>query len=347
MKCLMAAIDGRGRVRAVKRELESLKPGQVRVRVHASLISPGTEMNAVKTRRAEPDEGAEEILFGYANAGEITEVAEGVEGLEVGQRVAAMGGGFARHAEWSNVPQNLVAPLPEKVTWAQANYACLAATSLQSVRRTDPKLGEFGVVAGQGIVGNLAAQLYQLCGARVLGWDTFESRIRIAKKCGVGNVIDVTKVDPVEATKKFAAPWGLDFANVAFGGQADKPVGQLIECMKVSPDTHQMGRIVLVGGCRVDVGGGAYSGNLDFRASSRTGPGYHDPAWEVGADYPECFVQFTTQRNLREIVRLIEEGRLVVDPMTTHEMPLSRVGTAANLLVKSPQKALGIVLTMG
>jgi threonine dehydrogenase-like Zn-dependent dehydrogenase len=57
-------------------------------------------------------------------------------------------------------------------------------------------------------------------------------------------------------------------------------------------------------------------------------------------------VQFTTQRNLQEIVRLINEKRLLVDPMITHRLPLSEVGQAADLLLNQPNQAMGIILQM-
>lgn len=114
----------------------------------------------------------------------------------------------------------------------------------------------------------------------------------------------------------------------------------------MSADGHQMGRMVLVGGCEVTYGGGAYTGNVDIRSASRTGPGYHDPNYEYGADYPNGFVQFTTQRNLREIISLISEKRLIVDPMTTHRVPLEEVGAAADELIEHPNKALGVILNM-
>ena len=38
--------------------------------------------------------------------------------------------------------------------------------------------------------------------------------------------------------------------------------------------------------------------------------------------------------------------RLKVDPMTTHHMPLSDAGKAADLLVNHPDQALGIVFEM-
>jgi threonine dehydrogenase-like Zn-dependent dehydrogenase len=116
--------------------------------------------------------------------------------------------------------------------------------------------------------------------------------------------------------------------------------------MKVSADGHAMGNIVLIGGCKVEVGGGAWSGNLDFRASSRTGAGYHDSAWEYGKDYPDAFVQFTTQRNLKEFINLLVEKKVKVDPMTTHRVYIEDVGDAAELLLNHPEQAVGVILQM-
>jgi threonine dehydrogenase-like Zn-dependent dehydrogenase len=326
MKRLEAVITGAGEVMVREAELPELKAGEVRIKVDSSLISPGTEMAGVKDKRENPAPKVEPGVFGYANAGEIIAVNSDVKDLKVGMRVAAMGGGGAHHA--------------------QAAYACLGATSLHAVRRADVKLGEYGMVLGLGIVGNLAAQLSRINGVRVIGWEGFESRIAIAKKCGIENIVNFRRADPVAAGKEFAAPYGMDFAIMAFGGRAAEAFNSVKKCMKVSQDGHIMGNVVLVGGCLVEIGGGAHTGNLNIKIASRTGPGYHDSEYEYGKDYPNVFVQFTTQRNLREVISLISEQRLLVDPMTTHTMPLEDVGKAADLLIDHPDRAMGIILKM-
>lgn len=55
---------------------------------------------------------------------------------------------------------------------------------------------------------------------------------------------------------------------------------------------------------------------------------------------------FTTRRNLQEIIRLMEEGRLAIDPMTTHHVPLREVAQAVDLLIDHPDQALGVILSM-
>lgn len=346
MKRIVGAIYYDGRIGFQEEEMPELKDNQVLVEVHASLISPGTEMALAKKLRREPAKAdSAPIRFGYSNAGIVLETRGEVKGLKPGMRVACMGGGAARHSDYAAVPVNLVVPIPDEVTFEQAAYLSLAATALQAVRRTEVKLGEYGAVLGQGIVGNLAAQLYRLSGARVLGWETLPLRTKIAAECGI-RAIDFLKRDPVEPTKAFAAPYGLDFALFAFGGDAEKAFMDIKKCMKISADGHEMGNITLVGGCRVPVDGGAASGNLNIRVSSRTGAGYHDHEWEYGRDYPAAFVQFTTQRNSVELVRLMAEKRLMVDPLTTHRLPLRRISEAGELLIDHPEQALGVILTM-
>ena len=346
MKRMVGAIYYDGRVGALEEDVPQLKENEVLVEVYASLISPGTEMNLPRNLRKKPAKpDSEPMKFGYSNAGIILETKGDVKDLKPGMRVACMGAGAALHANYAAVPVNLAVPLPDEVSFEQASYLSLAATALQAVRRTGVKLGEYGAVLGLGIVGNLAAQLYRLCGARVLGWETLALRAEKAARCGIRS-IDFVKNDPVELTKAFADPYGLDFALFAFGGDAEKTFMDIKECMKVSADGHAMGNITLVGGCRVPVDGGAASGNLDIRVSSRTGAGYHDPAWEYGRDYPAAFVQFTTQRNAAELIRLIAEKRLLVDPLTTHRMPLENIAGAGDLLIEHPDRSLGVILTM-
>ena len=343
-KCRAAVVTFDGLVECRTVEIPELKDNEVLVKVHASLISPGTEMDLPRAFRKKPaDDKTFTRQFGYSSAGEIVAVKGDVKDLKVGMRVACMGNG-ARHASYNAVPVNLVVPIPDNVSYEEATFASLAATALQAIRRTEPLLGEYGIVLGLGIVGNLAAQLYQISGSRVLCWEALRSRRTIARKCGLKNSIDFRKVDAVEESKKFAAPYGVDFALMAFGGNADKAWENVLASMKVSADGHQMGRVVAVGGCSFSISGGAWSGNVDIRSSSRTGSGYHDPAWEYGKDYPDVFVQFTSQRNARELIALIAEKRLKVTPLITHRLKIEEVGVGCDALLEHPENTLGVIL---
>jgi threonine dehydrogenase-like Zn-dependent dehydrogenase len=118
----------------------------------------------------------------------------------------------------------------------------------------------------------------------------------------------------------------------------------LTQMIKKSPETHLMGRVVIVGGARIDHGFAAALGNLDVRSAARTGPGYHDEAWEHGADYPPVFIQWTTRRNLEECLVFMASGGLKVGPLITHRVVLDDAPVACEDLILRPNEALGVVL---
>jgi len=339
-----AAITGDGQIVVEEGPMPSPGRGEVLVEVYASLISPGTEMGGVKARRAHPKPDAPAQPFGYSNAGVIVALGEGCDEFEVGMRVACMGGGYALHATYACVPKNLCVPIPENVSFEEAAFNHLAATALQAIRRTEIQIGEYIAIVGLGIIGQVASQLARLSGAYVLALDKLPMRLHLAAENGADRVVNVDEEDAVAIARGFTDGHGLDGAIIAFGGDATQAVKGLLEIMKVAPDTHRMGRITIVGGATLNVGFPTAFGNMDLRASSRPGPGYHDEAWERGADYPDVFVRWTTRRNLQLVIRLIDEGRLRVRNLITHILPLERAPEACERLIRSPNETLGVIL---
>ncbi|PIY45635.1 MAG: hypothetical protein COZ06_19115 [Armatimonadetes bacterium CG_4_10_14_3_um_filter_66_18] len=339
-----AALDGAGQIVVCEEECPEPKPGQLLVKVRASLVSPGTELGGVKQRRENPGEPGTPRMFGYQNAGEVIGLGEGCEEIARGRRVACMGGGYAPHASYGCCPRNLCTLIPEGVSYEQAAFNHLAATSLQAVRRAQPELGEYFVVLGLGLVGQMAAQLLRLSGARVMGWDRIPLRLDIAAKTGTHRPVNVAEEDVKTVAKEFTRGWGVDGGIIAFGGEASEAFKALVGVMKVSPDGHEMGRISIVGGAQVTATWAAGLGNLDIRSSARTGPGYHDEDWEHGKDYPPVFMQWNTKRNLEECLRLIQEGRLDVCSLITDEVPLEEAPAACDKLIEHPDQAMGVIL---
>src|SRR3972149_11124475 len=92
------------------------------------------------------------IPLGYSAAGVVT--LSSVEGslptadcrLPTGTRVAIAGAGYANHAEINNVPVNLMATIPDNVSFEEAAYTTVASIALQGVRLAKPELGEYVVV---------------------------------------------------------------------------------------------------------------------------------------------------------------------------------------------------------
>ena len=128
---------------------------------------------------------------------------------------------------------------------------------------------------------------------------------------------------------------------MAFGGDGTEAFEQLQGCLKRAPDGPRAGRIVVVGGTTIDYAAATF--NVDIRRSARTGPGYHDEQWEHGADYPKVYMRWTTRTNLELCMRLIAEGKLQVDPLTTHTISLEDVEKEVERIVGEPDRILGVV----
>ena len=339
----VAAINGAGQIVLIEEELPAPKPGQVQIEVRASMVSPGTELGGVRSRRENPSD-APPRPFGYSNAGVVVAQGEGCADIPIGTRVACMGGGYAQHATHACIPRNMAIPIPEEVSFEHASSIHLVATGLNAVRRASLELGEHLAVVGLGLVGQFACQWGRLSGCHVLALDKLPRRIQGAQDAGVHLAVSVDETDPVVAARDFTRNYGMDAGILAFGGDGTAAFKMLVSLMKVSPDTHLMGRIVIVGGAKIEHQFASGLGNLDVRSSARTGPGYHDEPWEHGADYPDVFMQWTTKRNLEECLRFMASGGLLVEPLITHKVPLLEASDACEDLIQRPNEALGVVL---
>ena len=76
---------------------------------------------------------------------------------------------MANHASVARIDaaDRLCVPVPEGLPSEQAVFARLATVSMTTMRTTVAHGGDGVAVVGQGLIGNLAAQVFQACGARV------------------------------------------------------------------------------------------------------------------------------------------------------------------------------------
>ena len=337
-------MDERGKISLEEGPIPKPGSGELLVEVHASLISPGTEMGSVKTRRAKPTPPGTKCPFGYQNAGDVIAKGEKCDEFEVGTRVACMGRDCAFHTTYACVPKNLAVPIPDNVTYQEGAFTNLVGTALHAIRRAQLRICENVVVVGLGIVGQLCCQFAKLSGCYTMGLDRLPLRLKIAKELKADIVVNVEKDDPVDIAKRFTRGYGMDCGILSLGGEGSEAFNQVVQMMKTPPDKIKTGRVIIVGGCGISQELWTRFGNIDIRISSKTGAGYGDAQYQHGRDYPPVYVQWTTKRNLEEIFRLISEGQLNVKSLITHEYPLDKLNEACEILIESPGKALGVIL---
>jgi polar amino acid transport system substrate-binding protein len=127
-----------------------------------------------------------------------------------GDRVACAGQDYASHAEVVCVPQNLVAKIPDNVSFEEASFTTLGAIALQGVRQADPKLGEIIAVIGLGLLGQLTCQLLKANGCKVIGIDIADNLIRLAKENGSDDATNRNDPSILNTLNSFTNGRGFD-----------------------------------------------------------------------------------------------------------------------------------------
>jgi NADPH:quinone reductase len=194
-----------------------LKPGCVRVRVHAVGFGfPDALMVAGRYQaKSEPP-----FTPGNEIAGVVMEVAADVNGLRPGARVfgIASGGGLA---EQCVVAAAALLPLPESMTMATAagflvNYG---TTYHALVQRANLRPGETLLVLGAaGGVGLSAVEIGKALGARVLAAASTDEKVELAKRHGADAGFNYTREAIKAKVMEFSGDRGIDVAYDPVGG---------------------------------------------------------------------------------------------------------------------------------
>jgi len=287
-------------------------------------------VEAVRSRLAEP------MALGYASAGVVVEVGEGVGDLNPGDRVACAGGGYAVHAEYAVVPRLLVARLPDSVAFDAGAFATLGAIALHGFRLGETQVGGRLAVIGLGLIGLLAVAIARAAGVEVFGVDLRADRARLAQAFGARGL---ERDGAAEAILAATGGDGVDAVLICADTTSNDPVELAAEIAR------DRARVVAVGAVGLDVPRKAYyEKELSLVVSRSYGPGRYDPAYEEdGRDYPLGHVRWTEGRNLQAFVDLMAAGRVDVRPLITHRYPIDAASEAYARLT-GDESALGVLL---
>lgn len=347
----------------------SPQSGMVLVRTAASLVSAGTERTLVEfagksllgKARARPDllrqvldkarrEGllnAAQASFGrlnasmplgYSSAGVVVELGEGVQGFRVGQRVACAGGGYAVHAEYAVVPQNLLAALPDNVDYESAAFATLGAIALHGFRLSEVQIGERVAVVGLGVLGQLAASIAAAAGCQVLGIDIDAGRVVLARKRGLQAI---PRASAEQAALSLTRDNGFDTVLVCADTESNDPIELAGEIAR------DRAKVIAIGAVGLETPRRSYyAKELSLIVSRSYGPGRYDPGYEeAGLDYPIGYVRWTEGRNLQAFTDLLARG-VDVSKLISHRFAIEKAVKAYEL-IQSKQSFLGVLITYG
>jgi predicted dehydrogenase/NADPH:quinone reductase-like Zn-dependent oxidoreductase len=369
-----------------------LLPGCVLVRVAASLVSAGTErasaefaskslmakakarpdlvrdvmakmqrdglastMRTVRTRLDQPQ------AVGYSSAGLVIAVGDGIADINVGDRVACAGAGYAVHAEFACLPRMLVAKIPEasrvgtaalgcpsraqlgggqwpqqlsiresEVSYEEAAFGTVGAICLHGIRTAEVALGGTVAVIGLGLLGQITVQLLRGAGSRVFGMDLLRQRADLAIGSGAAAASTSAREFRDLCFQKTGGV-GVDSVLITAETPSSEPVNLAAELAR------DRAIVVAVGTIGMDLQRKLYyEKELDFRISRSYGPGRYDAAYEQkGRDYPIGHVRWTETRNLDAFLQFIADGKLNLPSLVTHRFPMEQATRAYDLITGS------------
>lgn len=320
MKTEAIVIDGDRVARLQEVELPALTDTRVRVKTLVSGVSCGTEADGTSGRAGYI---APPFLTGYQAVGQVVEVGRLVRGVQVGDLVFTTGGGLwsmahlygGSHARQSVAEETAVVKLSPGIPSPRtAAYATLGAVAMEGVLRMKIKPGRVLAVFGLGMLGQLAGKLGQLLGLRVIGVNRSAWKCAAAKALGF-DAVCAPDTAAIQATLEALGAGPVQFAVDLTGSQ------QMFDLALAT--LGSFGELSLVGyypeKCIVDWD---LCHHKQLSIHNPVGPGTQLP----------------------RVIKLIEEGRLNIEPLIRHTIAPAQITNFYADLVKNHSHYLGVVI---
>jgi 2-desacetyl-2-hydroxyethyl bacteriochlorophyllide A dehydrogenase len=295
----------------------------------ASFISAGTELSIYTgTEPATRIPGTwcyYPSKVGYSSVGKILAKGEDVTGFEVGERVFTFSHHVSHHLytpNSGNLYRSLVVKIPDNLPVEVAATLHMPNVALTALNVASSVFGKRVIVVGLGVVGNLAAQMFQLAGATVSGVDPAKARRDLARRCGISQTLA-----GLEDLKEQA-----DITVDAVGHSSI-----VMQCLKA---TATFGEIILLGSPRVSVTGDLNEAFMDIHLRGLQLKG----ALEWNRPVYTTLNENSQRQNMERIIGWLQDGRLLIEPLISHVLPPTEAKRAYEGLLNEKDTYTGVVL---
>jgi L-iditol 2-dehydrogenase len=319
MRAVVKTAPGKGGLELLDWPEPSPGPDEVKIRIGGAGIC-GTDIHIVNGAwRCDPP-----VVLGHEWCGTVTEAGGRVKSFKPGDRVVAsnpartcgachyclagnpfmcperVSAGYmidGAFAEYLCIDHRRCHRLPDHVCFREAAMGEPLAVAVHAViERTQVHNGDLVLVSGPGCIGLLTAHIAKLEGARVAlaGLTRDAKRLGCGVQLGIDRVIDVEKESVLDVVREMSGGRGADLVYECSGSAAS-----LANCWDA---VRKQGTVASLG---------VYPGPIqtDFRnimMKELTVIGSYGYVWT----------------SWRRTVNLLAEGRLHLEPLISHELPL-------------------------
>lgn len=342
MRATYAVVKEQGilEIREEALDPSAIQGDQLLLEAETTVVSAGTEL-AIYTAiapgvRTPGSWNAYPWRPGYGLVGRVLNVGIGLkDDFPVGTRIFC----FGRHASHQfysvsrEAPKAAAFKLDEDLPAETAVMLRMALIALNGPRVADFQAGDTVAIFGLGLVGNLAAQLFQHAGARVIAFDPVERRCELARSTGIKTALCVPAGDQVTTLYDLAGQQGVDVAVDAVG---DSTV--IMRCIQVC---KPFGEVILLGSPRrshvTDVTEAFRQIHVRW-LSMRGALEWCLPPHPVNGKI------HSIETNLNHLADLVKNGSLQIGPLITHLVQPKELSEAYEGLLHQPGTYLGVVV---
>src|SRR5690348_16392930 len=229
------------------------------------------------------------------------------------------GGGFSQYVrvmDW--IVERGVEKIPDGISFERASLVEPVNTCLKAVVQCAPAPGEVALVIGQGPIGLMFTMLVRRTGARVIATETIASRRELSLRCGAEQALDPRAADVAASVASLTEGRGADLVILAASAPGlveqalkwSRPGARILLFAQTSEaeNIELSGATVCVGERTIF---GSYSASVDLQ---------------------------------QESAELVFSGKLPVDLLVSHRLPLAEACSAFDLALHPDSQSLKIIL---
>ena len=316
----------------VLKDIETPTPGAGEVRVRSVVAGVCRTDLDIASGALDPRWVRFPVVPGHEWSGVVDSVGPGVATVEPGQRVVCEGNigcmscprcragdthlcqnydavGFTRGGGWGEfvvVPARILHPLPEHVSFEAASLVEPGSCVVKALGRARIEPAETVGVVGVGAMGALAIRIARLRSpAAIVAYGLRDEELQLATALGADAVVNVSRQN-AEAEPRRLVAGGLDVVVETAGAVAAVELSTRL--------AREGGRVVLLGIAGQDRDLTLPADRIPLRDLSILGSvGYTTAAWA-------------------DMVGLLRESLIDLDPIVTHRFPLDRFKDAFALM---------------
>lgn len=221
--------------------------------------------------------------------------------------------------EYFVVPEDRLIVFPDSMSFDQGAMIEPAAVGAHSTNRSSGLAGKNVVVSGAGTIGNLVAQFARARGARkVLITDVSDFKLRKAMECGIDHTLNILKIPFAEGVQAAFGAQGYQVGFEAAGVQASLDV--------LIANVEKGGEVVIVG---------VYAKNPVVNM------------YFVGEHELNIFGSMMYRHeDYLEAVKLITEGKIMLDPLITKHFPFDHYLDAYKFIGESGDMVMKVMIDL-